>query len=80
MATVALIALASNLRWLRTPVDLQVAGLAVLEIVVVTLAALALARGYRAAVVGSWIVFALHLLASGLAVVFVLTFKITRLI
>jgi uncharacterized membrane protein (UPF0136 family) len=80
VGVVALVALASNLRWLRTPVDLQVAGLAALEIVVITLAALALTRGYRAAVVGSWVVFALHFLASGLAVVFVLTFKITRLI
>ena len=80
VAVVALVALASNLRWLRTPVDLPVAGLAVLEILVLALAALAQARGYRAAVAGSWIVFALHFLASGLAAVFALTFKITRLI
>jgi hypothetical protein len=77
---VTLIALGSNLRWLRAPIDLQVAALAAVEILVVLLAALALARGYRAAVVGSWVGFGLNLLASGLAVAFVFTFKITRLI
>ncbi len=77
---VALIALATNLRWLRAPIDLQVAALAVVEVLVVILAALALARGYRAAVVGSWIAFGLNFLASALAVAFVFTFKITRLI
>jgi hypothetical protein len=80
VAGVALIVLATNLRWLRAPIDLPVVGLALLEVLVFALTALALARGYRAAVAGSWAAFALHFLASALAVVFVLTFKITRLI
>ncbi len=80
IAAVTLTLLATNLRWLRAPVDLQVAGLALLEILVVTLTALALARGYRAAVAGSWIVFVQHFLTRGVAVLFVFTFKITRLI
>ncbi|HEV7386821.1 MAG TPA: hypothetical protein VGN89_18195, partial [Phenylobacterium sp.] len=77
---VALIVLAQDLRWLRAPIDLQVAGLAALEILAVVMAALALREGYRAAVVAAWIAFGLNFLASALAVVFVLTFKITRLI
>jgi hypothetical protein len=80
IAAVVLIVLATNLRWLRAPIDLQVAGLALLEVLVFALTALALARGYRAAVAGSWVAFALHFLTSALAVIFVLTFKITRLI
>jgi hypothetical protein len=76
----ALVALAQDPRWLRPPVDLQVAGLAAAELAAVVIAALALARGYRAAIVGSWVVFGLNFLASGLAVAFVVTFKITRLI
>ena len=77
---VALVALARDLRWLRPPVDLQVAGLAAVEFATVVLAALALRGRHRVAVVGSWVVFGLNFLASGLAVAFVLTFKITRLI
>jgi hypothetical protein len=80
IAAVVLTIMATNLRCLRAPIDLQVAGLVILEILVATLTALALSRGYRVAVAGSWAVFALHFLASGLAVVFVFTFKITRLI
>jgi hypothetical protein len=77
---VALIALAQDLRWLRPPVDLQIAGLAAVELAAVVIAALALRGRHRAAVVGSWVVFGLNFLASGLALAFVLTFKITRLI
>ena len=77
---VALVALALDLRWLRPPVDLQIAGLAAVEFAAVVLAALALRGRHRAAIVGSWIVFGLNFLASGLAVAFVFTFKIPRLI
>jgi hypothetical protein len=80
VAAGALIVLAMNLRWLRAPIDLPVVGLALLEVLVFVLTAWALARGYRPAVAGSWVAFALHFLASALAVVFALTFKITRLI
>jgi hypothetical protein len=79
VAAAVLMVLATNRHWLRYPVDLQMAGLGVLEILAVGLAVLALARGYRAAIAVSWIVFGLHFLASGAAVVFVLTFKINRL-
>jgi hypothetical protein len=78
LACILLGALALNPKWLRAPVDLPVAGFALFEVLALLVAALAL-RGYRAAKVGAWIAFALHLAASGLAVVFVLTFKITRL-
>jgi hypothetical protein len=74
-----LIALTVDLKWLRAPIDLQVVGLAVFEVLVVVAALMALRR-HRAAIIGSWVAFALHLLANGLAVAFILTFKITRLI
>jgi hypothetical protein len=77
---VALVALARDLRWLHPPVDLQVAGLAAAELAAVVISALALRWRYRAAVVGSWVLFGFNFLASGLAVAFVFTFKITRLI
>jgi hypothetical protein len=76
----ALVTLAQDLRWLRPPVDLQVAGLATVELAAVVITALALRGRPRAAVVGSWAVFGLNCLASGLAVAFIFTFKITRLI
>lgn len=76
----ALVALAQNLRWLRPPVDLQVAAVAAVEFAAVVIAALALWGHYRAAVMGSWVVFGVNFLASGLAVAFIFTFKITRLI
>lgn len=79
LAGALLAALAFDPKWLRAPVDLQAAGLFAFEALAVLVSILAL-RGYRAAMIGSWVVFALHLLASGLAVVFVLTFKINRLI
>ena len=78
VACILLAALAFNPKWLRPPIDLPVVAFAVLEVLVVVMAALAF-RGHRPAMVGSWIAFALHLLASGLAVLFVLTFKVTRL-
>jgi hypothetical protein len=77
---VVLVALAQDLRWLRPPVDLQVAGLAAVEFAAVVVAALAVWGRYRAAFVGSWVVFGVNFLASGLAVAFIFTFKITRLI
>jgi hypothetical protein len=79
VAGLALIVLASNLRWLRAPVDWPVVGLAVVEALIVVVALLALAR-HQAAIVSSWIAFGAHFLASGLAVAFALTFRITRLI
>ena len=78
LACILLGALALDPKWLRPPVDLQVAAFALFEVLVVAVAALAL-RGHRAAKAGAWIAFALHLAASGLAVAFVLTFKINRL-
>jgi hypothetical protein len=79
VAGATLVNLATDWRWLRPPLDVQVAGLAAFELLVLAMALLALAH-HRPAVVGSWIAFGLHGLASVLAVVFVLTFKITRLI
>jgi hypothetical protein len=79
VAGATLIYLVTDWRWLRPPMDRPMAGLAAFEILVLAVALLALAR-HRAAVVGSWIAFGLHFVASALAVVFALTFKITRLI
>lgn len=78
VACILLGALALNPRWMRAPVDLPVAGFALFEVLAGLVAAMAL-RGYRAAKVGTWITFTLHLAASVLAAVFVLTFKINRL-
>lgn len=80
VACVALIVLVRDLRWLRAPIDWQVAVLVALEVLILLIAVLALRAGYRAAIVGSWIAFGLNFLASGLAVIFVFTFKVTRLI
>lgn len=71
--------LIQDLRWLRGPVDLQMAALAVVEILILVTSVLALRTTQRAAAIGSWTGFTAHLLASGVAVVFVFTFKITRL-
>lgn len=79
VAGLLLIALVQDIKWLRPPVDWQVVGLAAFELPAAAAAVLAL-RGYRPAALASWAVFALHLLASALAVAFVLTFKINRLI
>jgi hypothetical protein len=79
VAGATLVYLATDWRWLRAPLDLQVAGLAAFEVLVLAVALLALAR-HRAAVIGSWVAFGLHAVASALAVVFALTFRITRLI
>ena len=76
----ALMVLFRDPRWLRAPIDWQVVALAVLQVLVLAAAAMALRGGYRAATVGSWAAFGLNFLVSGLAVVFALTFKITRLI
>ena len=66
---------------LRQPAIRRAASpLAALEVVAFLMAGLALRGRYRAAIVGSWIAFDLNFLASGLAVIFVFTFKITRLI
>ena len=78
VACILLGALALNPRWMKAPVDLPVAGFALFEVLAGLVAAMAL-RGYRAARVGTWITFTLHLAASVLAVAFVLSFKINRL-
>ncbi|WP_372783886.1 hypothetical protein [Phenylobacterium sp.] len=80
VAGLTLLILVQDLRWLTAPVDLQVAGLAAVEALALVLSALALRGRYRAAMVGAWVGFALNFLASGLAVLFVFAFKITRLI
>jgi hypothetical protein len=80
VGAVVLVALAQDLRWLRPSIDLQVAGLAAVEFAAVAIAVLALWGRHRAAFVGSWVVFGLNFLANGLAVAFIFTFKITRLI
>jgi hypothetical protein len=80
VAVALLVALALHPRWLQPPLDPQVASLAAFELLVAAMAAAALWRRYRAAIIGSWVVFALHFAASGFAVFFALTFKISRLI
>ena len=63
----------------RPPVDWPVVAFGVFEGLVLVAVAIA-ARGVRPAVAAVWFAFAIHLVASGLAVAFALTFKITRLI
>jgi hypothetical protein len=79
LAAVTVIWLALHPKWLNAPIDWQVAGLVAFEALVAGAAVLAL-RGVGPAVGVSWTAFGLHLLASVGAVVFVLTFKIDRLI
>ncbi len=78
VATGLLIGVALNPRAFLPPIDWQLAALAGFEIAVLIATVFAL-RGALPAVIASWAVFALHLIASGLATVFALTFKITRL-
>jgi hypothetical protein len=59
--------------------DGQSAALALFEVFVLVMAALA-ARRVRIGLAGSWFVFVLHFAASGLAVAFALLFRINRLI
>jgi hypothetical protein len=66
-------------RAFHAPIDWPVVALAVFEALVLITAALAL-RGVRLAGGAVWLAFALHTVASGLAVAFALTFKMTRLI
>lgn len=62
-----------------SPIDWPVVGFAAFEALVLVAVALAL-RGVRFAGAAVWLAFALHTVASGLAVAFAFTFKITRLI
>ena len=66
-------------RAFRAPVDWPVVALAGFEVLVLAVVVLA-GRGGRLAGAAVCVAFALHLVASGLAVVFALTFRITRLI
>lgn len=63
----------------QSPIDWPVVALAVFEALVVVAAAMAL-LGVRGASAAVWLAFTLHTVASGFAVAFALTFKITRLI
>jgi hypothetical protein len=60
------------------PLDWQVIAFAAFEVAVLIVVALAL-RGSRVAMGLAWGALAVHLTASGLAALFALTFKITRL-
>jgi len=77
-AACALIWLAIHPAWFRLPLDLQVLGWAGFELIALATSVLALRR-MRAAVVGAWTAFGVHGIASALAALFALTFKITRL-
>ena len=59
--------------------DTQIVAAAMFEVLVLAMAGLA-ARGVRLARWGSWLAFALHFVASILAVAYALLFKIDRLI
>lgn len=63
----------------HAPIDGPVVALAAFEALVLAAAAMTL-RGVRLAGAVVWLAFALHTLASALAVAFALTFKMTRLI
>jgi hypothetical protein len=78
-AAAVLLWLALHPTGFRPPVDWPVVALGAFEGLVLIAVAMA-ARGLRPAVAAVWFAFAVHLIASGLAVAFALTFKITRLI
>jgi hypothetical protein len=71
--------LAMHPRWLRQPIDWQLALLALFEALVLTMAVLA-ARQVSVARICSWLMFGGHFAVSGLAVAFALMFRISRLI
>ena len=66
-------------RAFHAPIDWPVVVFAIFEALVLVAAAMAL-RGVRFAGAAVWLAFALHTVASGLAVAFAFTFKMTRLI
>jgi hypothetical protein len=55
-------------------------GLGAAEVVTAVVSVLTLWRRYPAAIVATWVIFALHIAASGAAALFAFTFKINRLI
>lgn len=78
----ALFALACQIphpRAFLPPFDWQVIAFSAFEIAALTVVVMAM-RGVRYALPAAWAIFAFHLGVSALAVVFALTFKITRLI
>ena len=77
-AAAALAWLAFHPAALRPPVDWPVLGIAGLEGLVLVAVAMAV-RGVRRAMAAVWAALVVHLVASGLALAFVLTFRITRL-
>lgn len=79
VAGIILTYVALHPNWLDSPVDWQILGLAVFELVAVV-AAIATRWRVRLAVPISCMIFGVHSLASASAVAFALTFKITRLI
>lgn len=66
-------------RAFASPVDRPVVALAVFEMFVLVAAVTAL-RGVHVARAAVWLAFALHIIASGLAVAFAFMFRMTRLI
>ena len=77
-AAAALASLAFHPMAFRPPVDWPMVAFAAFEIAVLAVVVMAV-RGVRAAGTAVWFAFAAHLVASGLAVAFALTFKINRL-
>jgi hypothetical protein len=78
-AAAALASLATHPAAFHPPLDWPVVAFAAFEALVLVCVAMAV-RGVRFARAAVWFAFAVHLVASGLAVAFALTFKITRLI
>ena len=82
-AATILFLLAFSLHWPPRPVNMAAVVLAVLELFVAAAAINAMRRSglaSRWAMVGAWAGFGLNTLLSALAVLFVLTFRINRLI
>ena len=77
-AACALVWLSIHPLWFRLPPDWLVLGWTVFELIALAASALALRR-VRAAVVAAWAALGLHTLAAVLAVLFALTFRMTRL-
>jgi hypothetical protein len=78
-AATILFLLAFTLRWPPQALNVPASVLAVLELTIAAAAINAMRNGSRWALAGAWVGFGLHTIMSALAVLFVLTFRINRL-
>jgi hypothetical protein len=78
-AATILFLLAFTLHWPPRALNVPAVVLTVLELIIAAAAINAMRSGSRRALAGAWLGFGLHTVMSALAVLFVLTFRINRL-